>query len=184
MRRRARTAVAILASLLVCSCGKTDAPAQDPFAGDVARAQSRVTSDFQRSVLADGQVSRAEYEQAVDLYISCLNSNGVPAAKNLNAGGYYDYAVPGQSDVSSQMMKCAQGTVAEIDYLYTERLRNPQHQPENVIMASCLVRKGAAPKGYSGDQYASDEADSFKHAPFNADTNEAFALCSVNPSAP
>lgn len=176
--------LAIVVGLAVGGCANRETDQADPFAADVAQARSRASSDLQRAILEDGQVSRAEYEEAVDAYVDCLNSRGVPAAKTLNSGGYYDYATQGQGDISSTMFSCATGTVADIDYLYTERLRNPQHLPEAVIMAACLVRKGEAPTGYSADDYSADEAASFANAPFDADKSEAFSLCSVNPNSP
>ena len=182
-RRRWPVAGAVVSCLLIAGCGGTQADPSDPYAAEIENARARVTSDFQREVLADGQITRAEYERAVDLFVECLVSHGVAAAKVVNSGGYYDYSTPGDGDVGQPMMECAQGTVTEIEYLYTERLRNPQHLPENVIVAACLVRLGAAPAGYTGDQFTSDQADSFQHAPFDPDT-DAFRRCLVNPATP
>ena len=172
----------LLVTLLVAgtsACGATgsDAP-KGPYSADIQQAKAKTTSDFQRQVLADGKITRAEYEEAVDRYVSCMNSHGAEISKTLNSAGYYYYSQPGVASPSSWTTKCADDSTGFVESLYVQMLRNPNHIDENELMAQCLVRSRLAPAGYTGKKYAEDQKAAF---PFSAD-DPRFNACLDNPS--
>jgi hypothetical protein len=190
---RPRTTIKYAGALLValglgtaCSGGSSVNPSTNPtgpYAAEIKQAMTSATTDFERQVLQDGKITRAEYEEAVSRYLACTEAHGVKMSKNLNPAGYYTYAQPGMPDKNPWIMKCGEGTSLYIGSLYISMLRNPGHLNEADVMAECLVRKHLAPAGYQGKDLSKDQGTSFKGAPFS-DTDPRYGECFDNPSAP
>jgi hypothetical protein len=69
--------------LVVSSACSHSSSAPDPYRADVLRAYKHATSAFERSVLVDGKITRAEYDQATMLYVRCVKAHGIPIAAEL-----------------------------------------------------------------------------------------------------
>ena len=180
--------LALLAVLVVCTACSHAAKVSDPWRTDILAAGSKATSDFERSVLVDGKITRAEYDQAVALYVKCANAHGVHISAELQPplNLTYQYAGSGEAQPmqDSIMHTCARGTTSLIEGLYDDKLMNPRKQNLDDLTAECLVRKGLAPKGYSGAQFAADDVGR-GHYPFNPDdpkNSDRFLACMEAPA--
>jgi hypothetical protein len=73
-----------------------------------------------------------------------------------------------------------------IEPLYTDEVINPHKQNIFALTAACLVRKGVAPKGYTGEQYEIDSnSQAGGHFPFNPDNpkiSDKFQACMEAPA--
>lgn len=149
-----------MALLLILLVGCSAAPTSPvgAWAEEVAEAQRNATSDFEREVLADGEVDRAEYEEAVDRYIECMQGAGVSISKT-DMGPYFGYDLVGDTTLFDQVdPECSKGTKGLIESLYVDMYMNPENRPIQDVMAECLVRIGAAPEGFNGEDVREIEA--------------------------
>jgi hypothetical protein len=182
-------AVLVLAPLaiLTTACSPS-AAAPDPYRADVLRAYQHATSAFERSVLVDGKITRAEYDQAIALYVHCVRAHGVPISAQLEAPLKltYVYAIPGADAPQSVLDNCTRGTTDLIESIYNDEVMNPHKQDLNQLTADCFVRKGLVPKGYTGAQFAADSAGQGRaHYPFNPDDpkiDDKFSACMEAPA--
>jgi hypothetical protein len=141
-------------------------------------------------VLADGKISRGEYDQAVSKYVRCVDDHGIPLGAELQPplDLTYQYSLPGGGDNTSQavMDRCAVGTTALIEPLYAAQVQNPHKVDLDQLTAQCLVRKGVAPKGYTGAAYARDSDSAHGgRFPFNPDDPriaEKYSACMEAPA--
>lgn len=64
----------------IAACSSADTPAatapSGPYGQEISDARVSATSDFEKRALADGVVSRAEYEEAVRRQVACTNDRG------------------------------------------------------------------------------------------------------------
>ncbi len=110
VKRRRRAALLVVVGLIPTACGSPgmDRPPATSLDG---------LSAFQREILADGVVTRPEYERAFDAAISCMRDEGVVVSDPLpqNAGRFLSYVVslgrqqgdgnPGESLVPSESIQ-------------------------------------------------------------------------------
>lgn len=118
------------------------------------QARQLATSDFEREVLADDKITRAEYEEAWQRFSSCLEAQGI----NINLvdqGGFYIFGIPvDASDAFDQVEAgCAEGTTAIINPLYIELLRNPANENEDELIVACLIESGLADPSFTVEQW-------------------------------
>lgn len=166
MRDRRRGSRHVLtASLVVLMLGSTagwlagcsgDPSPSDPYSGRVDQALESATTAFERDVLADRQISRAEYEEAVGRYVDCLESHGarVDVRDQL---GYYVYDVSGTEHIAivdEHGEECAIGTTVLVEALYVDRMMNPGNIDPLQNIADCLGEKGLVPQSFTREQLA------------------------------
>jgi hypothetical protein len=167
-----------------CSQGSHDPP-RGPYYADIKAAAKQVTTDFERRVLSDGVISRAEYEEAVQRLVACgkqLNTTITP----IDEYGLYEYEVPG-GDPNDVMVTCDKHTTITIEPLYAETVQNPHRLDFDELIVACLIRTKLAEPTYSRTDFERDnEAANGKDAtgfyPF--DTNDPrYTQCNINPSS-
>jgi hypothetical protein len=174
---RSAAAGACAMCLVLAACGDDSAVTpKDPWAADVKAAQGQATSDLERRILADGVVSKAEYVEAVNGYVSCMSSNGVNIVTEPRPPGILIYKVRDQpKDFDTLDAKCRSGTNALIEPLYTGHLTNPKNLSAAALFAQCFVRKGLVAKGYTEERSRRDmEA---KTGPYADPDNKLFNEC-------
>lgn len=164
---------------ILASCSSSQSSA-DPYRADMISAQAHATSDFERQVFADLKITAAEYDEAVQRYLSCVRDHGVDISAT-KADGYYTFSLIAASGTDQAVTDCRSGTIDLIEPLYVDQLRNPRREDPDTIIARCLVRHGAAPNGYDGKQYANDARANFANAPYSPD-DSTVRSCRSNPS--
>lgn len=155
-----------------------------PWAAEFAEAYRRATSDFERTALADGRISDAEFAEVENAFSACMTEHDV-SFEGFRPGGGYAFA-PGAgmtaddaNDVADQCS--ATSGLDTIGYLYFAQQRNPQNQDEAAIVTACLVRKRAVPEDYSTADYLRDSPG--RAYPFVDATSgeKALMLCEQDP---
>ena len=94
---------------------------------DVARKNA--TSSFERGVLADGVISRVEYEESVHRYVKCMTDAGVGISAIADSMGRYSYESTHYSESASDL--CTAGRTAWIEPLYEAIITYPDGPPKN-----------------------------------------------------
>lgn len=141
LRRRARWAgVGLVLIVVGAGCGSDDTDFSGPWSDEFEWAYAAATNDFERDVLADGVVSRLEYDEAASRLLDCLNAAAATAATIPTPYGGYNYEVRGGS--TSAMAECTPGTTQLIEPLYVDVLRNPDNIDLAGALVACLRREG------------------------------------------
>lgn len=91
----------------------------------VDQAKEQSTSEFESEALADDEITRDEYEQAVSLYMDCLTDAGLDATAEQQPSGLYQYAIrydEGTTEADPAEYSCALGTTYLVEPLYGQHL--------------------------------------------------------------
>lgn len=182
----------LLTSVVLTSAGCTSSgvPSLSLWEADIAQAKAAAQSDFERAVFADNQVTQAEYAEAVQRFVQCVNDNGLPGfvAEDPHHTGLFTYAMESPDAASAEADNetygrladlCSPGTSASIEPLYVNMTSNPTREDESLVRVRCLDRAGLVDADYTAEQYNADEsADTF---PFDR-ADEAAVRCFLNPS--
>lgn len=167
--------VAGLGLLVGCSSGPGS---DDPYADRCAEALNQATSDFERAVLADGTITRAEYEEAVSRYADCMDGAGFPVTL-VEQHGYYVYDFSAAPGLDAADERCAEGNTIIVAGLYIDQLMNPGADDALSLIVRCFIHAGLVDDEYTPEQFMIDATD--QTLPFD-DTSPAFDLCMANPS--
>lgn len=162
------TMLGLVAVLTACS---GDAPGIDenhPWAEELNLALEIVTSDFEREALADGVITREEYEMAHDLWLDCMEQTFPPDGSVHirlipDPLGRYTYEISGLNDETLDLYDtvrhaCMTGTIEEIAPLYNDMTWNPDNVPRIELVFACLEREGLIPDDYTIDDYEHDRS--------------------------
>lgn len=160
-----RLGCAALLVLVLAGCG-TGGPDEHPYAAELESARQAATSDFERDVLADGQVTAAELREAQDLLTACLTDAGY-VVEVLPDGGYTQESTdarPADPDAAAAFDEamqadhdaCAEGSTVLVEPLYRAITANPDNEDLNAAIASCLVRHGVREEGYGVEDLRAD----------------------------
>ncbi len=178
LKRSALVAVSlIVASTLLSGCAES--ASQDPYASDIAAAAESATSKFERTVLGDGEISREEYEEAVQRYVDCMGDNGVKL-NTIEQTGYLVYETTASNEEYEKADPiCMKGTKALIEPLYVEMVMNPNKEDFSKLVFDCLTRKKLVLSGATVDDVRAYLEDGAK-APFQDDIEAS--NCIANPN--
>lgn len=136
-------------------------------------------TDEQRTVLADGVITDAEYTQLRGDFAQCLKDLGltvelfpgggfsVDEGSNLNESQISDDAVP----------RCEQRTVGSVGLLYEQIRRNPDQKDEATIVVECLRKHDLVGASYTPAEYQRD-LDAYTGLDWNS---TAVLACSQDP---
>lgn len=137
-----RGAWSFLSVLLLAACAGGPEAATGPYAERIEAARAHATSPFEREALADGEVSREEYEEAVQRFLTCTAEHDILVEAE-DQTGYYIYSSKAEPDDFDRVYNvCAPGTVGILAGLYTDMLVNPTNVDLDTATASCFVRAG------------------------------------------
>lgn len=146
--------VLALAGLLAfagCSSPPLKSGAAGPYAEDIAQAYERA-NDFQREILRDGKITDAEYFEAQDRFVACMDERGLEARADGIGNGYtlfFDLADP---VAEAAFTECGDSSYSVIEPLYYAMRDNPRNEDMADVYAACMVRVGAAPEGFTGKE--------------------------------
>jgi hypothetical protein len=191
VRAAGATGILIVMAAGLLGCSGADAPQPSvsplsisgPWASDFQTAYAHAKSDYVRGVLADGEVSAAEYEQSRNHVRSCLADSGLTITWNERGGfelgaknGQYPDGFFERSDPILQ--ECETKWAGWIPVMYEQVRRNPQKQDEAALQITCLRNAGLIDETYTKAQWRRDnENDSF---PFKRRSGPATA-CELDP---
>ncbi len=171
-----------LAALVVGCSGS--AANDGPYAEDFEGARSHATTAFERDVLDDGAISRAEYEEAFQRFGVCLQAAGQDATFETQAG-FMTFSIAGRGrtaqDVDAVVSQCQKGTTELIEPLYISVVRNPQNEYYWDVVVRCLQRKGLVDAAFTAEDYLHYFRDQAGSVPFDPEGTDA-QLCASNPS--
>lgn len=150
---RKGTVCALVFGVLLTACSHNQS-SEDPWHRQMETDRRTLTSSFERSVYRDDKISRAEYVEAVDRYVKCVDVHGIALTAVPDASGMFQYKFPGRisSEFDALSRSCAQGTTAVIEKRYIEMLQNPKHLDRYAAIASCLTSRHAVAGSLSGPE--------------------------------
>lgn len=149
---RILTSVALISACIGCtSIG--DEPVSGPWAADWEEARENASSEFEKAVLADGEITQDEYVEALDLYVDCIHEKGAEVALEEVAGVFQYHIGKNVSLYDSVADECSKGTTWFIEPLHLHMQSNPDKLPWNTVIANCLVERGVADEGFTGNDF-------------------------------
>jgi hypothetical protein len=188
---RVRSQLAGLALLLLaasaCStAGDDDQGATSPYAVEIRQAANDARSDYERQVMADGDITRREYDETVQRAVDCASKQGVDVTVT-SSYGLNTYAVP--HDGSGAWDQCSETYLGVIESLYTSTVVNPRKVDIYDLTAECYRKSGLADSSFTGEKLRSiitgggvsgtgDVTNSF---PFDT-SDPRYLACTSNPA--
>lgn len=157
MRRSAVLSVCAIV-LVTSACSEKVEVLDSPYRAEFDAALGRVTTDFERSVLGDGVITDAEYAEAQQRYVSCVEDQGyslvVRASPNGDPIYEFDTGLPPDDSFEEARAaafaaydECGLVTIREIEPLKRAIEANPQNVDREQAIIDCLVDAEVAPRG-------------------------------------
>jgi|GEM_PF-6835237 len=126
---------------------------------DVAYLQEHATSDFEKEVVADGKVTHAEYVEANQLWLECMQQE-FPVGTQPTIGireqpnGLIDWVMNSVDEADEERMtlwadKCSFGTTELVGVYFNDLWENPDGKSLAQQLFECLDAKGLVPDGYT-----------------------------------
>ncbi len=154
-----------------------------PYASEFADLYTRASSDFARDVLADGQITDAEFAEMTSRFASCLDDQGITFHGFQPDGSLSTSVAPGGADTHSIVSECSGSSGEDVINALASIMRvNPENVAWASLMVDCLVGRGVVPQGYTVEQYEQDDASrfaDFENLP--VELQEALTSCSSDP---
>lgn len=144
--------VAVLAILLAaCSTQNGDpVPGEDP---RISEARDWATSDFEREVLADGEISDQEFQASRELFKTCMEEKGygVSLGPIDNATTSIELKDPNMTEeqMDADWDRCSIGTTKVVEGIFSLIRENPTNEDRIQLLVDCMVRNELVPAGYT-----------------------------------
>lgn len=139
--------------------GEAGSNGLSPYAGEVRAAASKVSTQFQRDVLKDGVVTRAEYLEAMNRYVSCMADYGLKVILT-DHNGYYSTAIASDHRLTEEdnaaEFGCVSGSIMYIGDLYQRSIIDPDNRGYENQVYDCAKGLGVIPPGYTEQNYLVD----------------------------
>lgn len=150
-------AVALVAAAITFQgCGGAESdPGRGPYYDELRDAGRTATSDFEREALEDGELTRAEYEEAVQRFVGCAADRGVELTAK-RQGALYIYQMRTDAENDAVAAECSVGTTQLIEALYGDLVANPANGDFDQLVVDCLVRSGLAPSDYTKERFLAE----------------------------
>lgn len=139
-------------------------------------------SEFETGVFADGQVSQAEYDEAYNLWKSCVEGRGVTVSVERDKWGLYREATTLPKELATEermhqdsiiSQECERGTYLLVEAVYRDQVLNPESRDWNDGIVSCLIDRGIVGADFTRDDLLSGQST----LPRTDDVTE----CQLNP---
>jgi len=158
MNRRRGFATATATSLgLVLLAGCSGGGDPNPYEARFDQAMAETDNEFVRGVLSDGNITASEVQEAGQRALDCMSAAGVPAVFSFHTDEYGQVGLTSAGDLASSQMAAEADCEFEwsntVVALYNDTIQNPNNDDLDGLVASCLVRKGLAPEGFTGPDY-------------------------------
>lgn len=161
-------AFAIAASALLMSGCSGEEESANPYAREYNAALENATSDFERNALEDGIITKAEYDEANQLWLACMEKTFPPdglvtvallpgdnGLYNTEVSNLDEEQLPFYDEVSDA---CEKGTTMEVGFLYGSSKANPNNEDYLVLVAACLARNDFVGDDYTKEHLLADLA--------------------------
>jgi hypothetical protein len=169
-------------ALLACSSASDDSDDGDSaYRTEILAAAKTASSAFEKDVLSDGDITRAEYVEAANRYMDCVREHGVDIDA-VDEFGVNNYAASNMTGSNEKYLDtCTEGTIFIIEGIYSQMVKNPDNVDMKQLLVECFVNSGLADKGYTVDDYVADTSGpNGSKFPFD-DTDPRFSDCMLNP---
>jgi hypothetical protein len=153
-----------------------------PYSAEILAAAKTANSDFERKILADGEITEAEYEEAVNKTIACTADHGFQVSKTRTSSGY-NYDMVGSTAGDKAFSDCSAKFSSTIESFYNSQVVNPNNGDFWDLVLKCLKRKEVVPADYTRAKLDQEKRNGFKSSSFDR-TNSGDVACLQNPSAP
>jgi len=151
-------ALSVVAACVLLSACSPSAQQPGPYAAEYAQAIQEAKSDYVRHILQSGKITAADMKDAEQHVIKCTADVGLVVTYTTNKWGIEEYALIVTEDTTpdqeASARACFDQWMGPIDQLYQKQYANPDNKDWNGLVAACLVRKGVAPAGFTGVDYA------------------------------
>ncbi|WP_448061123.1 hypothetical protein [Cellulomonas hominis] len=139
--------VSSLVCVLAACAGGEPAPRDTISATWSARIEAILAeepSDFVRESLADYAVSDAEYRQARNLYLQCMQDRGFVVEEEADGTftTVYQYNTQPTAEVDAAISGCQDGTLDPIEGLFLGMRENPRGLTQAESIRECFVDNG------------------------------------------
>ncbi|SKC62003.1 hypothetical protein [Okibacterium fritillariae] len=166
------------------SASASSGPASSLFTGPWAlefdEALSSAEDPTSKDILSDGLITADELTRVEQEFAACALTLGFEVRAFTPGGGYTQDGAPESfdpSDPGEEFLACS-GSYESVSPLFWSIARNPAHEPEQSIMAACLVDRGLAPEGYSSKDFDRDR----RSGAYPFSKNDAIFLdCAADP---
>lgn len=187
---------AVGASIIAGCAAESPAATTGAWDDRIEEVHLNATTDFEREILSDGIITRAEYEEINRGLVTCMSDAGYQLTL-IEQGGYYVYSVPYSDEANATLMHCQDAGGAILAGLYVDMLTNPNNIDHDELMLQCLKREGLLPETFTVDEYRAGNStvtlESYENGkmtmsdpspwslPFSPD-EPGFDACNINPS--
>ena len=144
------------------------------------QVKQQVTTDFERQVLTDDVITRAEYEEIFSKFSSCMKTAGFPIQLTADSYGRYSYSTPATPGASEADARCSQGTINPLAALYNDFVINAGGDDPAILLLACLKRHGVVPADFSLESLKRDMSDP-SNAKVASPANPEVAKCVTDP---
>lgn len=151
-----------------------------PWAREFDDALSSAGDPTSEDILSDGLITADELSRVEQEFAACALTLGYEVRAFTPGGGYTQEGAPESfdpSDPGEEFLACS-SSYESVSPLFWSIARNPAHEPEQSIMAACLVDRGLAPGGYSSKDFDRDRRSGAY--PFS-ESDSIFLDCAADP---
>jgi hypothetical protein len=135
-----------------CGAGGDRDDSGRAWAAVIASTSAQASSPFERKVLADGEITDAEYSELQSRIVSCLAGLGLKAS--FDGDGALTYTQTRSTPVErDRIQACSADNGIRTLALRDAMVRNPAHLDEGEIMVDCLRRVHLVDSGYTARMY-------------------------------
>ncbi len=177
------TSALLCFALAACSPSEVTISEDNPYKADFDLALQNATSEFEREVLKDGVITKAEYDEATTRYVDCVKENGISIATK-EEYGIHMYAISGDLEAYENEIDhlCSTGTTLEIAALYNDTTMNPYGGDVNELSAQCLIRSGLVEAPFTAADFKDMElSDTLDPKREEIRSSEDFYRCQLSP---
>jgi len=157
-------AMPVVICVTLCGCGGSTRSDTDSFeanAGPYSGMFRQVLDDpdisgYVKTILSDGKVDSFEFRDAQEHVITCLNQADIEASYIKDQFGQVGLSASADASdpqTGQAIAQCQTEWMGPIQDLYWKVFSNPANANLNDLIAACLVRKGLAPAGFTGQDY-------------------------------
>lgn len=155
-----------------------------PYAAEFAEAWDESANEFVRSVIADQEISDAEWAELGSRMTSCLAQWGIEFRGFGERGDYTTSPGPLGDDETERVLETCERETGEqwLHLLHLSLRTNPENIASEILITDCMVRNGIVARGYTKDDYLRDVGTmSFPYTASGAG-QEGFVRCNDDPT--